>query len=531
MGRELHRMYAVILAGGSGTRLWPLSRELYPKYHLQVASDETGSLFEQTVTRVNTLVPEENIIIVTHENQKNDLVTILNRNHKQGVTVIGEPQARNTAPAVGLVAWFLHAKDPQSVMAVLPSDHYVEPNEQFVDLLKKAGRSAAKYGLVTFGIRPHAPETGYGYICCGDALDSYTYLVDKFVEKPDLDTARSFVQDKRFLWNSGMFVFHVSSLVDEFRRHLPEIAKLLDQLDLDNFSNLPEIYEQMTSISIDYGIMEKSDRVAVIPADIRWSDVGSWESFYQMSSHDHNKNALQGRIYDVDTSGSLIISSSRVIGTIGLKNMIVVDTPDALLICDRNKTQEVRTVVEKLKEEGAEEASVHQTVFRPWGSYTVLTEAERFKVKTIIVNPGHRLSLQRHRYRSENWVVVNGTARVTLDEGVHDLSPGENIFIPAGSLHRLENTTTEMVQIVEVQNGSYLGEDDIERISDDYDRAGNPDTKKDSSADSHFKLTYDKWLDHPRLDEQTKQELLSIGDNPEEIENRFASELEFGTWR
>ncbi len=522
-------MYAVILAGGSGTRLWPLSREQYPKYHLQVASEGTGSLFEQTVARVNTLVPEEKIIVVTHENQKSDLATVLGRNDKQAVTVIGEPQARNTAPAVGLAAWFLNARDPQAVMAVLPSDHYVKPDERFVELLEKASHAAARYGLVTFGIRPDAPETGYGYICCGDPLDSSTCLVDRFVEKPDLENARKFIQDERYLWNSGMFVFHVPSLMDEFRRHLPEIADLLDRLDLEQFSNLPEIYEQMPSISIDYGIMEKAERIAVIPADINWSDVGSWESYYHMLTHDENKNALQGRVHDVDTTGSLVISPDRVVGTIGLKNMIVIDTPDALLICDRDKTQDVRTVVEKLKEEDAEEASIHRTVYRPWGSYTVIADGEGFQVKTIIVNPGHRLSLQRHRYRSENWVVVNGTARVTLDESVHDLSPGESIFIPIGSLHRLENTTGEMVQIVEVQNGSYLGEDDIERISDDYDRVNNPGTVNDSPARNNFQTMYEKWLNHPGLDERTKKELLDIGDDPEEIENRFASELQFGT--
>lgn len=523
-------MYSIILAGGSGTRLWPLSREQFPKYHLSVIPGNSSSLFEQTVARVNKVIPDKNIIVITHESQISDLKNVLLRNNKNEVSLIGEPEARNTAPAVGLAAWYIHKKDPEGVMAVLPSDHFLEPDEKFAELLKQAEQSARNYGLVTFGIRPDSPETGYGYICCGDQLDTHTYRVEKFVEKPDLDKAKRFLQDGRYLWNSGMFAFSVSALVSEFRQHLPGIAAALDQIDLDSFSNLADIYKNMDSISIDYGIMEKSAQVAVIPTDIKWNDVGSWNSYYEMSPLDHNNNSLQGRVIDVDSRNSLVISPSRITGTIGLDNMIVVDTDDALLICNREKTQDVKKVVEKLKEENAEEAVVHRTVYRPWGSFTVLKEADTFKVKTITVDPGQRLSLQRHKFRSENWVVVNGTACITLDEEVHNLAPGQSIFIPAGSLHRLENKGGETVKIVEVQTGSYLGEDDIERISDDYDRTDSKNKIDNKHEDEKecYRL-FKQWLNYPLLDEETKKELLSIAEDNTEIECRFSGELEFGT--
>ncbi len=526
-------MYGVILAGGSGTRLWPLSRELYPKYLLQVGSPQKGSLFEQTVSRLNTLIPEENIIVITHENQKSDLQTVLTRKNLSQVTVLGEPEAKNTAAAIALAAWYLRSKDPDSIMTVLPSDHFVEPEEKFKELLEKSRDSAENYGLVTFGIRPDSPETGYGYIYCGEKLNNWTNKVDKFIEKPDLETARKFIQDNRYLWNSGMFTFKIPALIEEFHRHLPQMAETMDKADFNNFSNIGEVYHQLESISIDYGIMEKATGVAVIPADIKWSDVGSWESYYQMCPHDQDNNYLQGNVVDIGSSNSLIISTSRLIGTVGLENLAIVETADALLICPREKAQEVKKITEKLKEKEAEEASTHRTVYRPWGSFTNLTEGKNYKVKVIEVLPGQRLSLQRHKYRAENWTVARGKACITLDDNIYNLEAGQNIQIPVGSFHRLENKGEDIVQVIEVQNGTYLGEDDIERISDDYDRVdakkNENDKTDDNSETEDYLQKYYQWLNHPHLDEETKEELRAIAEDEEEIKKRFSGELEFGT--
>ncbi len=465
-------MWAVIMAGGSGTRLWPLSRELFPKQLINL-SDNDSSLFQNTIKRLLTIIPENQLIIVTNQDQENDIKRQLEEINIKKAVIMQEPLALNTAPAIGLAAAYIYKKEgPAAIMAVLPSDHLISPQEQFSALLNQAQEAANNYGLVTFGIRPTSPETGYGYILCGSPLGEGIYHVDKFIEKPDLALAKQYLQDSRYLWNSGMFVFKVGALKEAYQNYLPDLATALTKIDYHDFSNLTEIYSGIKGISIDYGIMEKATEVAVIPATITWSDIGSWEALYQISSKDKNGNHLYGRVISLNTQNSLLYSSasSRLLTTIGVKDLIIVDTADALLVCSRDKSQEVKTLVDILKSQKAAEYLTHRTVYRPWGSFTVLEDQDHYKMKRITVNPGKRLSLQSHQYRSEHWLVVKGQALVTLDKEEKPLKEGEAVFIPVKTRHRLKNTGKDLLEIIEVQRGTYFGEDDIIRYDDDYGR-------------------------------------------------------------
>ena len=465
-------MWAVIMAGGSGTRLWPLSRELFPKQLINL-NDHDSSLFQNTVKRLLTIIPENQLIIVTNQDQKDDIKRQLEEINIRKAVIIQEPLALNTAPAIGLAAAYIYKKEgPEAIMAVLPSDHLISPQQEFTFLLKQAQEAAHRYGLITFGIRPTAPETGYGYILCGTPLGEGLYHVDKFIEKPDLSLAKRYLQDSRYLWNSGMFVFKAGALREAYQNYLPDLATALTKIDYDDFSNLTEVYSGIKGISIDYGIMEKATEVTVIPTTITWSDIGSWEALYQISPKDKNGNHFLGRVISLDTQNSLLYSadSSRLLAAIGVKDLIIVDTADALLVCSRDKTQEVKTLVEILKSQKVAEYLTHRTVYRPWGSFTVLEDRDHYKMKRITVNPGKRLSLQSHQYRSEHWLVVKGQALVTLDEVEKPLQEGEAVFIPAKARHRLKNTGKTLLEIIEVQRGTYFGEDDIIRYDDDYGR-------------------------------------------------------------
>ena len=349
-------MHVVILAGGSGSRLWPWSRQNYPKQLLKIKERE-GSLFQETVLRLKGLIPPEKIIVVTNKDQADDLQYQFSQVTQEKGVFLNEPASRNTAPAIGLAAFFLGKKNPDAVVAVLPSDHYIAPREKFLSLLKEAGNAAEKHGLVTFGITPDRPETGYGYIKAGQALSGSLCRVDSFVEKPDRERAKKYVKDANYLWNSGMFVFRAGDMIGEYKTHLPEMAELLEQIDYDSFSNLDEIYGKIEGISIDYGIMERSRRVAVIKADMNWNDVGDWQAIYKLLPRDEQGNHKKGNIYALDTRDSLLLGDKRVVGVIGLKNLILVDTPDALLVCSREKSQEVKKMVDCLKQNRAPEYS------------------------------------------------------------------------------------------------------------------------------------------------------------------------------
>ena len=553
-------MYAVILAGGSGTRLWPLSRELYPKQFLPLPKspsgmspsgqaegkkeeaglkEETGlSLIEATVDRVMAAVPEDKVIIVTHVDQAGEIRRRLKEANLEKVRILEEPQARNTAPAIGLAARYLQQEaGPDAVMAVLPSDHLIPDREGFAALLRTGEAAAKAYGLVTFGIKPTYPETGYGYICCGDQLDSSTSRVAAFVEKPDLGTAENYLCDSRYLWNSGMFVFRTGALLEQYAALLPDMLSSLQEINYEDFSNAAQIYGSLEKISIDYGILERAEGVTVVPAAIEWNDLGSWEAYHQVSPRDEDGNYFRGRVLSVKNENSMVIADQRLVGAIGLKDIVVVDTDDALLVCDRRQSQDVKKIADQLKDEGAKEAREHTTIYRPWGSYTSLELGGNYQVKRINVNPGARLSLQSHSHRAENWIVVKGEALVTVNDDQFAVKKGERAFIPQGARHRMENKGPEPLALIEVQSGDYLGEDDIVRYEDDYGRTGGAqgDSKAAASnvstdtAQSSAYQNYTRWLNRPDLDPALKEQLQDMADDPEAIESHFGREMVFGT--
>jgi len=469
-------IHAIILAGGRGTRFWPLSREAWPKQMLHIVGKDT--LLRQTIKRLDRFHPSVNIWIVTVKSLAEDIRFHLQPLGKDAerVRFIIEPFGKNTAPAIGLAALILNKISPNSIMIVMPSDHSIKDIKQFQEKLRLAIEVAEQDYLVTFGIRPRRPETAYGYIQSGHLFknsNNEIFHVEKFLEKPDLKTAETFVQQGNFYWNSGIFVWKTSKILKEIETYLPGLHEGLKKIDeLQNYENetINETYSSFENISIDYGVLEESQDVLVIPSDFGWSDLGSWSALDNILEKDERGNILRGNLVDIGSENSTVIASDRVIATIGLKDMVVIDTPDATLVSSKEKVQEVRKVVEALKKNNREEHLVHRTVERPWGSYTVLEKGDRYKIKRIVVHPMAKMDLQIHRHRSEHWVVISGTARVMRDEEVFDVHPNESTFIPISMKHRIENPGVIPLHIIEVQNGEYLEEDDIERFSDDYGR-------------------------------------------------------------
>ncbi|MDF1551789.1 MAG: mannose-1-phosphate guanylyltransferase/mannose-6-phosphate isomerase [Deferrisomatales bacterium] len=469
-------MRAVILAGGSGTRLWPLSRAQMPKQFLPLVGE--GSLFQETVERVRSLVGDDVCVVTTEETRFLVAAQLAALGIDPEGKVISEPAGRNTAPAIGLAAL---AADPDEVLLVLPSDHAMTAPAVFQDAARRAAAVADAGLLVTFGIAPSSPETGYGYIRMGVALEEHDgfRVVERFVEKPDRETAEDYLADGGYVWNSGMFAFRAGVFLEELSRHALEVFSGLEPLRGVVVAGNPvptAQYEALPKISIDYAVMERSHRVAVLPMDPGWSDLGSFGALWEVLGRDPDGNAVRmsggGEAVLVDARRNLVLGGERVVALVGVEDLAVVDTPDALLVAPREHSQEVRRVVEHLQATGRPEADVPRTVPRPWGAYTVLEEGKDYKIKRIQVHPGGRLSLQLHHRRSEQWVVVAGTARVTVDDRVLDLAPGQGAEIPVAARHRLENPGREPLQLIEVQSGAYLGEDDIVRLEDDYGRVG-----------------------------------------------------------
>jgi mannose-1-phosphate guanylyltransferase/mannose-6-phosphate isomerase len=469
-------IHAVILAGGKGTRFWPLSRETLPKQMLNILGEDT--LLRQTVKRLDGFDPPVDIWIVTIESLAQDIRFHLQALGKKAsrIRFIIEPLGKNTAPAVGLAAITLSKILPTSIMMVMPSDHTIKDTKQFQEKLR-LGIEVAKQGyLVTFGIKPIRPETAYGYIQTAHPLkdsNNEIFYVEKFFEKPDLKTAEGFIHQGNFYWNSGIFVWKASKILKEIEIHLPKLYQGLKKIgELKDLKDeaFNEIYSSFDNISIDYGVLEKSRDVLIIPSDFGWSDLGSWTALDDILERDERGNILQGNSVNIDSENSTVIAGDRVIATIGLKDMVVIDTPDATLVSSKEKAQEVRKVVDALKKSHREEYLVHRTVERPWGSYTVLEKGNRYKIKRVVLQPKAKLSLQIHYHRSEHWVVISGTARVTRGEEVFDVHPNESTFISISVKHRLENPGLIPLQIIEVQNGDYVEEDDIERLDDEYQR-------------------------------------------------------------
>ena len=466
----------LILSGGSGTRLWPVSRRNLPKQFLALAGRDT--LFQQTLERTRRLPGIGSPIIVASEDHRFLAAEQLREAGITGASILLEPSARNTAPAIALGAMHALAADPDALLLVLPADHLIGDNKQFVDAVTKALPMAQAGWLVTFGIRPDRPETGFGYIRRAESLPEGGYRVERFVEKPDLATAGGYVADGGYDWNSGMFLFKAGRYLEELGEHAPAmLAAVRDAYatattDLDFVRVDAGLFSAVPDKSIDYAVMEKTTRAAVLPVSCGWSDIGSWSALWMAGERDADGNLREGDTLVVDTRNSLLRSHDRhLIATVGVEDLVVVSTPDATLVAHRDAAQDVKRIVDQLKSSGRSEHSLHRVVQRPWGSYDSLEEGERFQVKRIVVKPGASLSLQKHHHRAEHWIVVSGTAEVTCDEKVFLLGENQSTYIPLGSVHRLRNPGKVPLELIEVQSGSYLGEDDIIRLDDVYGRA------------------------------------------------------------
>lgn len=466
-------LISVILSGGAGTRLWPASRESHPKPFMKLADGET--LIQKTYARAKALGSE--VLTVTNRDYY-----FMSRDEQARVGITGgfllEPFGRNTAPAIALAAKVIEAtKGIDAVMLVLAADHLIADQASFSAAVADAAELAQAGNLVTFGIVPTVPETGFGYIERGQSLYS-GYQVARFVEKPNLETAKGYVASGKYLWNSGMFCFKAGAFLEELAKHAPEVAKTTDVcwaamqplVNRDMAEISVDLFKQVPDISIDYAVMEKSDRVAVVPGDFGWNDIGSWNAVRDLVQPDTQMNRVLGDAIFVDTNNTFVQSEDRLVATVGISDLMIIDTPDALLVAHPDKAQDVKKVVAQLKNNNHDAFKLHRTVVRPWGTYTVLEEAPGFKIKRIEVKPGASLSLQMHNHRSEHWVVVSGTAKIINGDNKILIQANESTYIPAGQKHRLENPGAISCVMIEVQCGSYLGEDDIVRYKDTYGR-------------------------------------------------------------
>jgi mannose-1-phosphate guanylyltransferase/mannose-6-phosphate isomerase len=470
------KIVPVILSGGSGTRLWPLSRQHYPKQFLPLLGNK--SMFQQTMLRLKGVDDLTDPVIVCNENHRFLVAEQLNQIGIKNAAIILEPIGRNTAPAIAAAAMQISSDIDKnnSIMLVLSADHQINDTDEFLKTINIARIYAKNGRLVTFGIVPNSPNTGFGYINYIEGLNSEVSEVKKFVEKPDQKTAESYLKDGCYLWNSGMFMFDPSQLIIELSSHCLEVVNAVKKSfdnatkDLDFIRLEPKFFESSPNDSIDYALMEKSNNVVVIKLDAGWSDVGSWESLYETSEKDKNGNVLKGDIFAEETYNTYIDSGSHFIATIGVTDLVIIDTPDATLIANKGQSHKVQKIVKNLQSTNREEHINNRKVFRPWGWYDSIESGLNFQVKRLHVNPGAKLSLQMHHKRAEHWVVIDGVANVTNGEKTLILTVGESTYIPIGAKHSLENKASQTLEIIEVQSGAYLGEDDIVRFEDIYGR-------------------------------------------------------------
>lgn len=468
-------LHPVVLSGGSGTRLWPLSRQDRPKQFLALIGER--SLYQESVLRAAGLPGMQAPITVCSEAHRFTVGEQLEVIGVQSGGILLEPAQRNTAPAIALAALHAVQHDPDATLLIMPADHLIESESDFHAAVAKAIVLADEGWLVTFGITPDYAETGYGYIRRGEPLGGAGFQVERFVEKPDRDTAEQYLADGGYAWNSGMFLFRAQRYLDELVAHAPSILEATRKAcagaaaDLDFIRVDEDAFAASPSDSIDYAVMEKTSRAAVVPVSCGWSDIGSWSSLWAVARRDASGNRTEGDVIAVDTRDSLVHASERrMVAAVGMDDVVIIDTADATLVAHKDRVQDVKEVVDRLKQEGRSEHLSHRKVHRPWGSYDSIGMGARFQVKHIVVKPGAALSLQKHRHRAEHWVVVSGVAEVTCDDRVFELRENESTYIPLGSVHRLRNRGTEPVELIEVQSGSYLGEDDIVRLEDVYGR-------------------------------------------------------------
>lgn len=461
----------VILSGGVGSRLWPLSRALYPKQLLPLLGEKT--MLQQTAVRAESSRP---IIVVCQEIHRFLVKEQLEQIEIDDAKIILEPEGRNTAPAIAMAAWQALSDDPDATILAMPADHLIVDLTTFRKKIELAATMAERDLLVTFGIKPTYPETGYGYIKTGDLLSRGCYKVDKFVEKPDSNIAQQYLGSGEYFWNSGIFLFKARTYLDELKVLQPEIHQLCKESFLSLTRDDAFIRPGKTEFiacpdqSIDYAVMEKTELAAIVPADIGWSDIGSWKSLWQASPKDQSNNVTHGDVITEQSHNCHIHAGYRLVATVGTQNLVVVETADAVLVADKTSVQNVKKLVDRLKLNERTETNLHRKVYRPWGSYEGIDLDEKFQVKRITVKPGGQLSLQKHKFRAEHWVVVRGIATVTCGDQTFDIEENESTYIPLGALHRLENRQDSLLELIEVQTGEYFGEDDIERLEDRYGR-------------------------------------------------------------
>ena len=453
-------MKIIILAGGGGTRLFPLSRKSRPKQFLTLGGEE--SLLAATVERFCKVVGPEDIIVVTSEAYLHHVKAELEAVGAEAAHIVLESEPRNTAPAIALAARFaldeLHAASDE-VLFVAPSDHVIRPAETFAQAVGQAAAFAGQGYLVTFGIEPQSPETGFGYIEAGEAVDG-AWRIREFKEKPDIDTAKKYLASGKYYWNAGMFAFTIGTFLDELKKDTPEILEAMG----GSYRHTVEHFADMPNISIDYAVAEKSRRGLVLPLSVYWSDVGSWDAIYEVLPKDEAGNALEGDCLQIDCEQSLMLGSSRLIAGIGLKDIMVVETADVILVAQKGESQKVKNLVDVLKARGRKEAEQHTTLYYPWGNDTQLGSGKGYRMKKLIVNPGAELPLRRHYHRSVHWIVTRGTAEITMDDELRMLLSNESIFIPMTTAYGMKNPGKIPLVVIEVQNGEYLGDDDVELV-------------------------------------------------------------------